>query len=68
MTVQKLIEDFSSGKNPGLMQKIALCKTVNEAYEAAKAAGLTTPKDEAVAAFKKWQKQVRELIYLSVCK
>ena len=44
-----------------LMKKIASCKTVDEAYEAAKAAGLTTPKDEAVAAFKKWQVQLHEL-------
>ena len=61
MTVQEMIEQLSAGKNPELYQKIAAYKTADEAYEAAKAAGLTTPKDESVAAFMKWQKQTREL-------
>jgi len=61
MTVQEMIEQLSSGKKPELLKKIASCKTVDEAYEAAKAAGLTTPEEEAVAAFKKWQVQLHEL-------
>ena len=61
MNAQEKIEQLTAGKNPELYRKIASSKTADEAYEAAKAAGLTTAKDEAIAVFKKWQKQASEL-------
>ena len=61
MTAQEMIERITSGKEPELVKKIAACKNADQVYEAAKAAGLTTPKDEAVRVFKEWQSKARTL-------